>query len=89
MRNYLDSLTQVVAVTLAVDDCFVNASCGYTVVLCGANARKPLVVSQVEVGLETVLRHVALTVLVGVQCTWVDIDIRVEFLDGDLVAACL
>ena len=45
--------------------------------------------SQVEVGLKTVVRHVALAVLVGVQGARVDVDVGVEFLNSDLIAACL
>ena len=74
---------------LAVDDGLVDAACRDAVVARGANAREPLVVAQVEVGLETVLRHVALAVLVRVQRPRVDVDVGVELLDGNLVAACL
>ena len=53
------------------------------------NAREPLVVTEVEVGLKAVLRHVAFSVLIRVQRAWVDVDVWVEFLDGYLVSACL
>ena len=53
------------------------------------NTREPLVVTEVEVGLKAVLRHVAFSVLIRVQRAWVDVDVWVEFLDGYLVSACL
>lgn len=87
--HHLNGLAQIVAMALAVYDRLIDASCRNTVVAGGADARKPLVVPQVEVGLETVLRHVALAVLVGVQRAWVYVDVGVELLDGDFVASCL
>ena len=89
MRHDLDCLSQIVAVALAVNDRLVDASRRYTVVLCGAYACEPFVVTQVEVGLKAVLRDVAFTVFVGVQRTWIDVDVRVELLDGDLKTASL
>ena len=86
---YLDGFTQVVAATLTVNHCFVNASCCYAVVSCCVYACKSLVVSQVKVGFKTVGCYVALAVLVGVQRTWVDVNVRVEFLYSHFVAACL
>ena len=88
MRNNLDSLTQIVAPSFAVYHRFIYATGCYTVVSCGTYTRKPFIVPQVEVGLKTILCHVALTVLIGVQCPWVNIDIRVELLNRHLVAAC-
>jgi hypothetical protein len=52
-------------------------------------ARKSFVVSQVQIGLETILRHVALAVLVRIQRTWVDVDVGVKLLNGNFVTACL
>ena len=89
MRHHLNGLAQVVAVALAVYNRFIDTPCGDAVVAGGVNARKALVVSQIQVCLETVLRYVAFAVLVRVQGSRVNVDIRVELLDGDLVAACL
>ena len=75
--------------TFTVDDRLVDSSCGDGVITCRMNTRKTLIVTQIEVGLETVLRDIALPVFVGIQRPWVDVDIRVEFLNCDLVAACL
>ena len=89
MGYYLDGFTQIVAVTLTVDNCFVDASCGDAVVMGGVDACEPFVMSQVEVGFHTVGCHVALAVLVGIQCAWVDVDVGIELLDGYFVATCL
>ena len=89
MGHDLYRLTEVVAMPLAVDDGLIDAPRGDTVVTGGMNTCKPFVVTQVQVGLETVIRHVALTMLVGVQRPWVDVDVGVELLDGHLVTTCL
>ena len=87
--HYLNRFAQVVAVTLAIYHRLVDAAGCYRVVSCCVYACKSLVVSQVEVGFEAVGCHVAFAVLVGVQCARIDVDIRVELLDSNFVAACL
>ena len=89
MRHHLDGLAQIVAPPLTLDDAQIDAPCGHTVVTGGLNAGKPLVMAQVEVGLHAVGCHVALTMLIGVQCSRVDVDVRVELLNGNMVAPCL
>ena len=89
MRHHLDGLAQIVATTLALDDTQIDAARGDAVVASGLNASEPLVVSQVQVGLHTVCRYVALAVLVRVQRAWVNVDVGVELLDGDVVATRL
>ena len=44
---------------------------------------------QIEVGLGTVFRYVALAVLVGVQRPGIDVDVRVELLDRYRISAGL
>ena len=89
MWHYLNGLTQVVAVAFTVYYRLIYTACGDAVVTSGADTRKALVVTQIQVGLETILRYIALPMLVGVQRTGVDVDVRVKLLDSDLVAACL
>ena len=55
----------------------------------GLDVCKALVMTKVEVRFHTVCRHVALAVFVGIECTWVDVDVGVELLNGDLVATSL
>ena len=74
---------------LTVDDRLIDATRGDTIVSRGVNARKTFVVAQVQIRLHTIDCHIALTMLVGVQRSWVDVDIRVELLDGDFIATCL
>ena len=75
--------------TLTIDDSLVDATCRNRIITGGMNACKTLIVAQVEVSLHTIDGHVALAVLIGVQRSWVDVDIGVEFLNGDLKATRL
>ena len=89
MRHHLNRLAQVVAVALSIYHRLIDATGCYRVVTCGVYARKSLVMTQVEIGFKTILRHIALAVLIGIQRTWIYVDVRVELLDGDFVATRL
>ena len=85
----LDSLAEIVAAALVVDDILVDPACRDIVGARCADIGEPLVVAEVEVSLLTVDGDVAFAVFVGVESARVDVDIRVELLDGDAVAASL
>ena len=72
-----------------IDDGFVDASRGQRVGFGCLNAGKPLVVSQVQIGLHPIDGDIALAVFVGIECARVDVDVWVELLDGDVVASGL
>ena len=87
--HHLYGLAQVVAVSLFVNDRLVDASCGERVGLGRLYACEAFVVAEVEVGLHTVDGDIALAVLVWIECSRIDVDVRVKLLDGDVVASCL
>ncbi len=89
VRHHLNGLTQVVATAFAVNDGLVDASRRDAVMAGSAYAGEPLVVPEVKICLHAVLRHITFAMLVGIECTRVDVDVRVELLDSDFVAACL
>jgi len=89
MRHHLYGLAEVVAVTFLVDNSLIDLTRGHRVGLCGADAREALVVTEVEVGLGAIDGHIALAVFVRVQRSRVDIDVWVEFLNGNAKAAGL
>ena len=86
---HLDGLTEVVAMAFFVDDGLIDLARGHRVGLCSADAREAFVVAEVEVGLRAVNGHIAFAVLVGVQRPRIDIDVGIDFLDGDGIAAGL
>ena len=85
----LHGLAQAIAAALLFDDAFIDFARGDVVGLRGGDRRKALVVPQIEVGLRTVFGDVALAVLVGVERPGIDVDVRVELLNGHRIAARL
>ena len=86
---HLYCLAQIIAAALLVYYSFVDASRGERVGLGGLYAGEALVMTEVEVGLHAVHRNVAFTVLVWVECSRVDVDVRVKLLNGDVISPCL
>ena len=88
MGNYLHSLAQIIAAAFFVDDALVNAASGDVVGACCLYVGKAFVVAQVEVGFVTVDGNVTFTMLVWIEGARVDVDVRVELLYRNLIAAC-
>ena len=89
VRNDLDGLAQVVTPALLVDDTLVDASGCDVVCLGRLYAEETFVMPQVKVGLVAVYGDITFAVLVWIQGTRVDVDVRVKLLDGYLVTSCL
>ena len=89
VRDYLNGLSQIIAAALFVDNAFVDTSGCNIVGLCGLDTQEAFVVPQVEIGFMAVYRYVAFSVLIRVQRTRVDIDIRVELLNCYFITSCL
>ena len=89
MRHHLDGFAEIIAMSFLVDDRLVNFAGSHGVSSGSTDACETFIVAQVEVSFHPVNGHVALAVLVRVECAWVDVDIRVKFLDGDGIAARL
>ena len=45
--------------------------------------------AQIKVGFGTIVSDIAFTVLIGIEGTWVYINLRIEFLYGDSESSCL
>ena len=87
MRNHLHGTAQKVAATLAGDEAFVDGT-GRKVGIAGqVLINKALVMTQVQVGLVTILGYKDLTMLERAHGTGVDVQIRVGLLHRYLVAA--
>ena len=66
MRHNLHRLAQIVAPALLVDHALIYASGGHIVGAGGSHIGKPLVVSEVKIGLMSVYSHIALTMLIRI-----------------------
>ena len=87
VRDDLNGLAQVIAAAFLVDDALINPSGRDIVGTGGLDVGEALIVAQVQVGLVPIDGDIALAVLVGVECAGIDVDIGVELLAGDAVAA--
>ena len=83
MRYNLYCLPKIGSFPLLVDDRPVDLSGRHIVGLGHMHAQKPLIMTEIQIGLGTVVRHVALSVLVRIQSSRIDVDVGIEFLDGD------
>ena len=87
VRNDLDSVTEVFTTTFALDDAGIDLTGGDVGGLRQVDVEKTLVVSDVEVGLGSVISDKHLTVLERVHRSRVDVEIRVEFLHDNAQTA--
>ncbi len=85
----LDGAAEEIAPPLLLDDRAVDPTRRGVGVLPEVLVDEPLVVTQVEVGLATVMRDEDLAVLTGVHGARVDVDIRIELAHRDPQAAAL
>ena len=89
VRNDLHGLPEVAALPLALDHAAVDAA-GRVVAGAGAGlAGEALVVPEIQVGLGAVGGDVHLAVLIGRHGAWIHIQIGIELLQADAVAALL
>ena len=86
VRHDLHRLAEISSLALTVDHRIIYASCGDIVGFGRVHAEKTLIMSEIQVGLSPILRDIALTVLIRVERARIDVDIRIEFLDGDTEA---
>jgi hypothetical protein len=89
VRDDLDRPAEVIAAALLLDDRQVDLSGRPVVVARGGLVGEALVVAEVEVGLGAVVGDVHLAVLVRAHRPRIDVDVRVELLQRDLVAVPL
>src|SRR5690625_2785064 len=84
MRDNLNCFSQIGSLAFLADHIVVNTAGCYIIFLRGPYSEEALIVSQIQVSLCTVIGYIHLPVLVGIHGARVDIDIRVQFLNGYL-----
>lgn len=89
VRNYLYSLSQIIATALLIYNGLVYTTGSKIICLGCLNTGEAFVMSQIQVCFVSVHSHVAFAVLIRVQRTWVDVNIRVKLLDCNVVASGL
>ena len=86
MRNNLYSPSAIVTAAFLLKNRPVNLTSCYIGVFIQALVDEALIMSQIKVGLGTVIGNKNLSVLYRVHSTGVDIDVRIEFLHGYFVS---
>ncbi len=89
VRDHLHRAPQIFTTALLADHAFVDLAGGEVVVAPHAGAQKALVVTQIQVGLGTVVGDVDLPVLERAHGAWVDVDVGVELDHRDAEATGL
>ena len=74
---------------LLIDHTLIDTSRGDVVLPRGANIEEALIVTQVQICFVTILCHIALAMLVGIERTRVNVYIRVKLLYRNLVPTSL
>ena len=89
MRYHLHRLTQIIPLTLLVDHALIDTS-GTDIIRTGSlDIQETLVMAQVQLSLISIDGNVTFPMLIRVQRTRVDVDVRIKFLDSNLVTSCL
>jgi len=83
MRHHLDGATEKHTLPLLSDDGTINLPGGHTGGSGKIGIDEAFVMTQVEVSFSTILGNVDLAMLIRRHRTWIDIDVRVQFLNGD------
>ncbi len=83
MRNNLHGLAEILTVSLLRDHIIIDAARSHIVGLTGAHIQETLIMSKVEISFSPIIGYVTFAMLVWVKRSRVDVDIRVEFLNGD------
>jgi hypothetical protein len=89
MGHHLHGFAEESTLTLAPNYGVVDAAGSDVVGLRGRGVQEALVVAQVEVGFGAVIGDITFAMLVGIERAGVDVNIGVEFLDGNSKASGL
>ncbi len=89
MGNDLDSSAQILTAPLFANHRGVNLASRQIVVLRGRLIGEALVVAEVEIRLRAVVGHKHLAMLIGRHCAGIDINIGIEFHEGNRDTAIL
>ena len=82
MGNYLNRFTQVSTFPLLVNDRLINSTSGNIVGLRSVNIQKALIMPQIKICFSTILGYKAFSMLIGIECSGINIDIGIKFLNG-------
>ena len=82
MRYNLHCPAKVCTLSLLGNHGVIDFSCSHIVRLRGMDAQKALVMTEIKVGLSAILRYITFTVLVWIESSRVNVNIRIELLNS-------
>ena len=85
MGNNLYGFAQKHPLAFLFYNTLIHPACRYIIGLGRGRIEKTLVMPQVQIGLGTVFGHIAFSMLIGVECTGIYVEVGVKFLDGNTV----
>src|SRR5687768_6184427 len=83
MGYHLHRFSEVSALAFLGNYVVINFAGSYVISLRSSNIQETFVVAQVKIGFGTIVGYKAFAVFVRVQSSRIDVDIRIEFLDGN------
>ena len=89
MGNHLNCSPEIVAASFLGNDRIIDLAGGKVIVVAKPCMGKPLVVTQVEIGFGAVIGDKHLTMLKGIHGAGINIQVGIQFLDGDGEASTL
>ena len=89
MGNDLNGGSQIISPPFFLQDFTVNFTRRHIGILIEADINKALIVSQIQVCFRSIIGHINFSVLIRAHGPWIDIDIRVKFLNSDLETTIL
>ena len=89
MRDYLNGFSKEIPPTLFLNNRMIDTSGSQVVNLVCLNIQESLIMPQIKVSLMPVRGNITLTVFIGIKCTRIHIDIRIQFLIRYPQPACL
>ena len=84
MRNDLDSFAEVFALALVVEHGLVHLAAGEVIEPRQLAIGKAFVMAKVEIGFGPIIQHIDFAMLVRIHGARIDVEIRIELLQGDL-----
>ena len=87
--NDLNRFSQIIAASLFVDDVLVYAAGSDVIRLRGDNVEKSLVMAEVQICFGAIVRDKAFAVFIGIEGARIDVDVGIQFLNGNGIAAAL
>ena len=82
MRDHLNGFPEICSLPLFIDHRLIYPPGSHIVRLSGEDVQKTFVMAKIEIRLRAILGHIALAMLIGIQCARIYIDIWIKLLNG-------